>query len=105
MSLWKIKYDNSIQTTLWVVWMGCIVVSHSDIHSFYDDLHWVNDLDELDKTLNDYQDRKSTKAVFTESSKDFIQKINDHHSTNTKKSVFSSEEYYTFQQPCKVASC
>ena len=70
----------------------------------YEDLHWLNDLDELDKTLNDYQDTKSTKTVFTESSKDFIQKINDQHSTNTKKSVFSNEEYYIFQQPCKVAT-
>ena len=34
----------------------------------YDELHWLNDLDELDKTLNDYQDTKSAKTVFTESS-------------------------------------
>ena len=34
----------------------------------YDDWRWINDLDELDKTLNDYQDTKSAKTVFTESS-------------------------------------
>ena len=65
----------------------------------YDDLHWVNDLDELDKTLDAYKGAQST-----ESSKVIVQQINDQHNTNTKMSVFSSEEYYIFQQPCKVAT-
>jgi hypothetical protein len=65
----------------------------------YDDLHWLNDLDELDKTLDNYKAAQST-----ESSKVIIQQINDQHCTNTKKSSFLSEEYYSFQQPCKVLS-
>ena len=65
----------------------------------YDELHWLNDLDELDKTLDDYKGAQST-----ESTKVITQQINDQHSTNTKKSSFSSEEYYIFQQPCKVPS-
>ena len=65
----------------------------------YDDLHWVNDLDELDKTLDAYKGVQST-----ESSKVIVQQLNDQHNTNTKKSCFSSEEYYIFQQPCKVAT-
>jgi len=63
----------------------------------YDELHWLNDLDELDKTLDDYKVAQST-----ESTKVITQQINDQNSTNTKKSSFSSEEYYIFQQPCKV---
>ena len=65
----------------------------------YDELHWLNDLDELDKTLDDYKGVQST-----ESTKVITQQINDQNSTNTKKSSFSSEEYYIFQQPCKVAT-
>ena len=65
----------------------------------YDELHWLNDLDELDKTLDDYKVAQST-----ESTKVITQQINDQNSTNTKKSSFSSEEYYIFQQPCKVPS-
>ena len=65
----------------------------------YDELHWLNDLDELDKTLDDYKGAQST-----ESTKVITQQINDQNSTNTKKSNFSSEEYYIFQQPCKVPS-
>ena len=65
----------------------------------YDDLHWVNDLDELDKTLDDYKGSHSTESTT------FIQQINDQHCTSNNKSVFSKEEYYIFQQPCKVASC
>jgi hypothetical protein len=63
----------------------------------YEDLHWLNDLDELDKTLDNYKDTQST-----ESTKVIIQQINNQNSTNTNKSSFSSEEYYIFQQPCKV---
>ena len=57
----------------------------------YDELHWLNDLDELDKTLDDYKD-----AQYTESTKVISQQINDQHSTNTKKSSFLSKEYYIF---------
>ena len=63
----------------------------------YDELHWLNDLDELDKTLDDYKVAQST-----ESTKVITQQINAHNSTSTQKSSFSSEEYYIFQQPCKV---
>ena len=63
----------------------------------YDELHWLNDLDELDKALDDYK-----VAQFTESTKVITQQINDQNSTSTQKSSFSSEEYYIFQQPCKV---
>ena len=65
----------------------------------YDELHWLNDLDELDKTLDDYKVVQST-----ESTKVITQQINDQNSTSTQKSSFSSEEYYIFQQSCKVAS-
>ena len=65
----------------------------------YDDLHWINDFDEIDRTLDAYKGAQST-----ESSKVIVQLINDQHNTNTKKSGFSSEEYYIFQQPCKVAT-
>ena len=63
----------------------------------YNELHWLNDLDELDKTLDDYKGAQST-----ESTKVITQQINDQNSTSTQKSSFSSEEYYIFQQPCKV---
>jgi hypothetical protein len=63
----------------------------------YDDLHWVNDLDELDKTLDAYKGVQST-----ESSKVIVQQINDQHNTNTKKSCFSSEEYYIFNNLAKL---
>ena len=66
---------------------------------WYEDLHWLNDLDELDETLDDYKDAQSA-----ESTKVIIQQINDQYSTNTIKSSISSEEYYIFQQPCKVAT-
>ena len=65
----------------------------------YNELHWLNDLDELDKTLDDYKGVQST-----ESTKVITQQINDQNSTNTKKSSFSSKEYYIFQQPCNVPS-
>ena len=57
----------------------------------YDELHWLNDLDELDKTLDNYKGVQST-----ESTKVITRQINDQNSTNTKKSSFSSEEYYIF---------
>ena len=49
----------------------------------YDDLHWLNDLDELDKTLEHYQNTNITKSTFTESSQSFI----------------------IYQQPCKLVGC
>ena len=60
-------------------------------------MNWLNDLDELDKTLDNYKDTQST-----ESTKVIIQQINNQNSTEYYKSSFSSEEYYIFQQPCKV---